>query len=133
MINPQVLRRGRGSSTHAALLDWPKRLNMAMDAAKGMLHLHLCDPPIIHRDLKSPNLLVDKHWRLKVRRLQAFGWIKGSLYFAVSIVGHVYCSSRNRGEKGGGGLGVPVFKCVKCWNCDRVCIDEAGCRYEGQI
>ena len=48
-------------------LDWPKRLNMAMDAAKGMLHLHLCDPPIIHRDLKSPNLLVDKHWRVKVR------------------------------------------------------------------
>jgi len=47
-------------------LDWPKRLNMAMDAAKGMLHLHLCDPPIIHRDLKSPNLLVDKHWRVKV-------------------------------------------------------------------
>lgn len=32
-----------------------------------MLHLHLCDPPIIHRDLKSPNLLVDKHWKLKVR------------------------------------------------------------------
>ncbi len=31
-----------------------------------MLHLHLCDPPIIHRDLKSPNLLVDKHWKLKV-------------------------------------------------------------------
>ncbi len=32
-----------------------------------MLHLHLCEPPIIHRDLKSPNLLVDKHWKLKVR------------------------------------------------------------------
>ena len=62
----QVLRRGRTSSAHAAHLDWPKRLNMAMDAAKGMLHLHLCDPPIIHRDLKSPNLLVDKHWRVKV-------------------------------------------------------------------
>jgi serine/threonine protein kinase len=61
-----VLRRGRASPAHAAALDWPRRLNMAMDAAKGMLHLHLCDPPIIHRDLKSPNLLVDKHWKLKV-------------------------------------------------------------------
>lgn len=61
-----VLRRGRISTSHAAALDWSRRLNMAMDAAKGMLHLHLCDPPIIHRDLKSPNLLVDKHWRLKV-------------------------------------------------------------------
>lgn len=69
----QVLRRGRSSAAHALHLDWAKRLNMAMDAAKGMLHLHLCDPPIIHRDLKSPNLLVDKHWRLKVC-LSAWGF-----------------------------------------------------------
>lgn len=30
----------------------------------GMLQLHTRQ--IIHRDLKSPNLLVDKHWRVKV-------------------------------------------------------------------
>lgn len=29
-----VLRRGRASPAHAAALDWPRRLNMAMDAAK---------------------------------------------------------------------------------------------------
>jgi hypothetical protein len=40
---------------------------MALDAAKGMNYLHTSDPPVIHRDLKSPNLLVDKHWRVKVR------------------------------------------------------------------
>ena len=38
----------------------------ALDAAKGMHYLHKHVPPIIHRDLKSPNLLVDKHWRVKV-------------------------------------------------------------------
>ncbi len=42
---------------------------MALDAAKGMNYLHTSDPPVIHRDLKSPNLLVDKHWRVKVCRL----------------------------------------------------------------
>lgn len=31
---------------------------------QGMLQLHTRQ--IIHRDLKSPNLLVDKHWRVKV-------------------------------------------------------------------
>ncbi len=38
----------------------------ALDAAKGMLYLHSRSPPILHRDLKSPNLLVDAHWRVKV-------------------------------------------------------------------
>ena len=39
---------------------------MVLDAAKGMMYLHSSEPPVIHRDLKSPNLLVDKHWRVKV-------------------------------------------------------------------
>ncbi len=33
---------------------------------QGMLQLHSHKPPILHRDLKSPNLLVDKHWRVKI-------------------------------------------------------------------
>ena len=43
------------------------RLSMVLDAAKGMMYLHSSEPPVIHRDLKSPNLLVDKHWKVKVR------------------------------------------------------------------
>ncbi len=37
-----------------------------MRVLQGMLQLHNHRPPILHRDLKSPNLLVDKHWRVKV-------------------------------------------------------------------
>ena len=44
----------------------PPLPHQALDAAKGMHYLHEHSPPIIHRDLKSPNLLVDKHWRVKV-------------------------------------------------------------------
>ncbi|KAL3505623.1 hypothetical protein ACH5RR_031005 [Cinchona calisaya] len=47
-------------------LDWRRRVHMALDVARGMNYLHHCNPPIIHRDLKSSNLLVDKNWTVKV-------------------------------------------------------------------
>ena len=39
---------------------------MALDVCRGMNYLHTCRPPVIHRDLKSPNLLVDKDLTIKV-------------------------------------------------------------------
>ncbi|PKA57203.1 Serine/threonine-protein kinase CTR1 [Apostasia shenzhenica] len=47
-------------------LDERHRLNMAFDVAKGMNYLHNRNPPIVHRDLKSPNLLVDRKYTVKV-------------------------------------------------------------------
>ncbi|KAI3687653.1 hypothetical protein L1987_81353 [Smallanthus sonchifolius] len=51
---------------NTARLDWRRRVHMAIDIARGMNYLHHCHPPIIHRDLKSSNLLVDKNWNVKV-------------------------------------------------------------------
>ncbi|CAI0410675.1 unnamed protein product [Linum tenue] len=48
------------------MLDERQRLNMASDVAKGMNYLHQLRPPIVHRDLKSPNLLVDSTYTVKV-------------------------------------------------------------------
>ncbi|OVA04645.1 Protein kinase domain [Macleaya cordata] len=48
------------------VLDEKRRLSMAYDVAKGMNYLHRHNPPIVHRDLKSPNLLVDKKYTVKV-------------------------------------------------------------------
>ncbi|KAF3779484.1 Serine/threonine-protein kinase [Nymphaea thermarum] len=47
-------------------LDWRRRVHMAIDIARGMNYLHHCNPPIVHRDLKSSNLLVDRNWTVKV-------------------------------------------------------------------
>lgn len=47
-------------------IDERRRMRMALDVARGMNYLHNCTPVIVHRDLKSPNLLVDKNWVVKV-------------------------------------------------------------------
>ncbi|OIV91780.1 hypothetical protein TanjilG_14359 [Lupinus angustifolius] len=51
---------------NAAKLDWRRRVQMALDIARGVNYLHHYNPPIIHRDLKSSNILVDKNWTVKV-------------------------------------------------------------------
>ena len=45
-------------------LSWERRLGFAIDACLGINYLHQLS--IIHRDLKSGNLLVDTNWRVAV-------------------------------------------------------------------
>jgi serine/threonine protein kinase len=47
-------------------LDWPIVRKLAIEICRGMAYLHNCNPPLIHRDLKPHNLLVDEMWRVKV-------------------------------------------------------------------
>jgi serine/threonine protein kinase len=42
-------------------IDWLLRVKIAADIANGMAFLHSAKPPIIHRDLKSPNILLATH------------------------------------------------------------------------
>ncbi|CAK4346108.1 unnamed protein product [Aphanomyces euteiches] len=41
-------------------------LRFILHTAKGMSYLHNFEPPILHRDLKSPNLLVDCDYSVKI-------------------------------------------------------------------
>ncbi|KAL1330226.1 hypothetical protein HN51_047376 [Arachis hypogaea] len=56
-----------GPLTHGRSINWIKRLEIAEDAAKGIEYLHTgCVPAVIHRDLKTSNILLDKQMRAKV-------------------------------------------------------------------
>ncbi|EFA81968.1 protein tyrosine kinase [Heterostelium album PN500] len=47
-------------------LSWALIRNMCLDAVRGIIYLHNSNPVILHRDLKSHNLLVDDNWKVKV-------------------------------------------------------------------
>jgi len=47
-------------------LPWSQRWQIALDIGKGLLHLHCHEPPILHRDMKSGNVLLDEHGKAKL-------------------------------------------------------------------
>ncbi|XP_020099153.1 receptor-like protein kinase HSL1 [Ananas comosus] len=54
-------------SSKGGLLDWPTRYKIALDAAEGLSYLHHdCVPAIVHRDVKSNNILLDGEFGAKV-------------------------------------------------------------------
>ncbi|XP_044977394.1 probable LRR receptor-like serine/threonine-protein kinase At2g28960 [Hordeum vulgare subsp. vulgare] len=53
----QLLREGDDYS-----LNWEQRLHIALDSAQGLEYLHeSCTPSIVHRDIKTANILLDKN------------------------------------------------------------------------
>ncbi|XP_074301718.1 tyrosine-sulfated glycopeptide receptor 1-like [Silene latifolia] len=48
-------------------LDWPMRLKIAFGAGKGIAYMHqICEPHIVHRDIKSSNILLDNNFKAHV-------------------------------------------------------------------
>lgn len=48
-------------------LTWDIRMNIILGTAKGLMYLHEgLEPKVVHRDVKSSNILLDKQWNPKV-------------------------------------------------------------------
>ncbi|XP_012574797.1 probable LRR receptor-like serine/threonine-protein kinase At4g29180 isoform X2 [Cicer arietinum] len=55
------------SDKNSHCLSWERRLQIAIDAAEGLDYLHHgCKPPIIHRDVKSANILLSEDLEAKI-------------------------------------------------------------------
>ncbi|XVE52000.1 hypothetical protein DITRI_Ditri02bG0085200 [Diplodiscus trichospermus] len=55
------------SDSSRSVLNWEGRLGIALEAAQGLEYLHHgCKPPIIHRDVKSTNILLNENMQAKL-------------------------------------------------------------------
>ncbi|KAJ0433257.1 putative protein kinase RLK-Pelle-LRR-XI-1 family [Helianthus annuus] len=68
MVNGNLYEAlGRVVKNEQPELDWVQRYKIACGAAKGIAYLHHdCTPAILHRDIKSSNILLDKDFEAKI-------------------------------------------------------------------
>ncbi|GMY36177.1 receptor-like protein kinase 5 [Fagus crenata] len=75
------------SSVHHVVLDWPKRLHIAIGAAQGLFYMHHgCSQPIVHRDVKSSNILLDSEFNAKIADFGLAKMFKEGELTSVSVV-----------------------------------------------
>ncbi|KAF7804595.1 MDIS1-interacting receptor like kinase 1-like [Senna tora] len=56
-----------GKQAGRLLVDWVSRYNIALGVAQGLAYLHHdCHPPVIHRDIKSNNILLDANLEARI-------------------------------------------------------------------
>ncbi|KAG0454005.1 hypothetical protein HPP92_025309 [Vanilla planifolia] len=56
-----------GDVGDASPLTWEIRMNIILGTAKGLAYLHEgLEPKVVHRDVKSSNILLDRQWNSKV-------------------------------------------------------------------
>ncbi|CAN0907281.1 Receptor-like protein kinase HSL1 [Linum grandiflorum] len=60
-------RAPEANATPGGALDWPTRLQIAAGSAQGLSYMHHeCSHPIIHRDVKSSNILLDSQFKARI-------------------------------------------------------------------
>ncbi|PON44376.1 Serine/threonine protein kinase [Parasponia andersonii] len=81
------------------LVDWVSRYNIALGVAQGLAYLHHdCHPPVIHRDVKSNNILLDANLeariadfglaRMMLRKNETVSMVAGSYGYMAPELGY---------------------------------------------
>ncbi|XP_048556797.1 probable LRR receptor-like serine/threonine-protein kinase At1g05700 [Triticum urartu] len=56
-----------GKGNNAVCLPWRQRLRIAVESAQGLEYLHKgCNPPLVHRDVKATNILLNAKLEAKI-------------------------------------------------------------------
>ncbi|KAK0596663.1 hypothetical protein LWI29_017862 [Acer saccharum] len=99
---------GKHEGKNASILSWEDRMRIAVDAAQGLEYLHDgCKPPIIHRDVKSSNILLNEKLEAKIADfgVSRIFPIESGSHVCTGVVGTAgyldpeYCSSNRLNEK----------------------------------
>ena len=91
LIATEFMRRG---SLHNILrrnggpLSPPRTHHVAVSVARGMQYLHSRAQPILHLDLKSPNILLDDKWRVKIADFGLARVRRNTLFRSVQLPRH---------------------------------------------
>ncbi|KAF6144444.1 hypothetical protein GIB67_024671 [Kingdonia uniflora] len=88
-----------GKEAGKLLIDWVSRYNIAVGVAHGIAYLHHdCNPPVIHRDVKSNNILLDVNLdarvadfglaRMMIQRNETVSMVAGSYGYIAPEYGY---------------------------------------------
>ncbi|CAO2204426.1 unnamed protein product [Urochloa humidicola] len=66
VANGTVADHLHGSRAPERALPWPLRLSIAVESAAALNYLHAIEPPVVHRDVKTTNILLDADFHVKV-------------------------------------------------------------------
>ncbi|KAK1395976.1 receptor-like protein kinase HAIKU2 [Heracleum sosnowskyi] len=75
------------SNSGKGTLDWDKRYKIAVGSAKGLAHLHHgCHRPVIHRDVKSSNILLDEFLRPRIADFGLAKVVQSSSTYSTHVI-----------------------------------------------
>ncbi|VVA98885.1 unnamed protein product [Arabis nemorensis] len=61
------LREHMSGKRGGSIINWETRLKIVVESAQGLEYLHNgCKPPMVHRDVKTTNILLNEHFQAKL-------------------------------------------------------------------